>query len=529
MDSINTTETVPAPVFSAEDTLILKRYFELNKRYHDKINEELTSRLQDHPLWGPLLKSIPPEQIKAQNAHSLELQRAAIYEGKWDEYSRELITQGRMYARMHVSYSDWYEIVGMYKVHIMPYIKKDFADDIDQAVTFLNGLSRFVDFAMYVIAEAYFQEKNSIIAASEERFRAIFENSADYIALIGTDGAIEMVNNTSSGIPKEDIIGRSIYEFGTEEYTAAAREAISSVFRDKAPASYDTVVSLPEGKKYFSCTVSPILGKDETVHSAVVISRDVTKQKKSEAEILELNTTLERKVQQRTEELNSINKELESFSYSVSHDLRGPLRAIHGFTQILQEETEGRMSEDAADAMNEIISNSRRMGVLIDDLLEFSRLGKQNLSKAELNMQELFNSVITDLQTQRQKLPVSYDLKELQKTHGDRGMLRQVAFNLVSNAIKYSGKKTEAKIEIGSYPQNGSTVYYVKDSGAGFDMAYYDKLFGVFQRLHRADEFEGTGVGLAIVQRIISKHSGKVWAEGKVNEGATFYFSLPNN
>lgn len=529
MEPTNATETVPAPVFTPEDIRILKCYFELNRRYHEKINEELTARLHHHPLWGPLLKSMPPEQVKAQNAHSLELQRAAIFEGKWDDYSRELITQGRMYARMNVSYSDWYEIVGMYKVHIMPYIKKDFADDIDQAVTFLDGLSRFVDYAMYIIAEAYFQEKNSRIAASEERFRAIFENSADYIVLIRADGTIEMVNHTSSENPEETVIGKSIYEFGAENSRIATQEAISSVFRDKVPASYNIVIPYAAGEKYFSCTASPILGKDGAVHSAVVISRDVTKQKKAEAEILELNSTLERKVQQRTEELNSINKELESFSYSVSHDLRGPLRAIHGFTQILQEETAGRMSEDAADAMNEIISNARRMGVLIDDLLEFSRLGKQNLSKAELNMRELFSSVITDLQTQQQKLPVSYELKELQKTHGDRGMLRQVAFNLVSNAIKYSGKKPEAKIEIGSYPQNGSTVYYVKDSGAGFDMAYYDKLFGVFQRLHRADEFEGTGVGLAIVQRIISKHSGKVWAEGKVNEGATFYFSLPNN
>lgn len=232
--------------------------------------------------------------------------------------------------------------------------------------------------------------------------------------------------------------------------------------------------------------------------------------------------------EKRAAELESVNKELESFSYSVSHDLRAPLRAINGFTRILLEDYLGQLDGEAKEMLEEIISNSNKMGELIDNLLGFSRMGKQHVSMVDVNIKELVDSVVEEQKHIEPTRIINLTLTKLENIRGDRNMLKQVFINLISNAFKYTGKKKEAIIEIGSYKEKDECIYYVKDNGAGFDMQYADKLFGVFQRLHSSNEFEGTGVGLAIVQKIISKHGGKVWAEAKVGEGACFYFSLPD-
>ena len=250
--------------------------------------------------------------------------------------------------------------------------------------------------------------------------------------------------------------------------------------------------------------------------------------KKAEFHIVELNVSLEQKIIERTSQLEAANKELESFSYSVSHDLRSPLRAINGFTQILVEDYADKFDKEGKIVINEIIVNSIKMGQLIDNLLEFSHIGKQNVSIANVNMKELIESVIVELRQQEPSRKIRIIFTKLHNIKGDYNLLKQVFINLVSNAFKYTGKLDEAVIEIGSSKDKKYITYYIKDNGAGFDMLYYDKLFGVFQRLHSTTEFEGTGVGLAIIQRIVSKHGGKVWAKAKVDEGACFYVSLPN-
>ena len=250
--------------------------------------------------------------------------------------------------------------------------------------------------------------------------------------------------------------------------------------------------------------------------------------KKAEFHIVELNVSLEQKIIERTSQLEAANKELESFSYSVSHDLRSPLRAINGFTQILVEDYADKFDKEGKIVINEIIVNSIKMGQLIDNLLEFSHIGKQNVSIANVNMKELIESVIVELRQQEPSRKIRVIFTKLHNIKGDYNLLKQVFINLVSNAFKYTGKLDEAVIEIGSSKDKKYITYYIKDNGAGFDMLYYDKLFGVFQRLHSTTEFEGTGVGLAIIQRIVSKHGGKVWAKAKVDEGACFYVSLPN-
>ena len=225
--------------------------------------------------------------------------------------------------------------------------------------------------------------------------------------------------------------------------------------------------------------------------------------------------------------LEAANLELESFSYSVSHDLRAPLRAINGFTEILLEDYVEILGEDAKYLLGEIIASSKKMGQLIDNLLDFSRIGKQQTSVGVVDIQKLVDSVITELKQLEPNRDITFDISKLDPATGDRNMLRQVYVNLISNALKYTSRKKTSIIKLGCFKENDSCTYFIKDNGAGFDMMYYDKLFGVFQRLHSSNEFEGTGVGLAIVQKIISKHGGQVWAEGEVGKGASFYFSLP--
>jgi len=238
---------------------------------------------------------------------------------------------------------------------------------------------------------------------------------------------------------------------------------------------------------------------------------------------------LEAQVAQRTKALEGTNAELESFSYSVSHDLRAPLRAIHGFARILLEDHNAKLDPEAQRLLGVIDQNTRRMGQLIDDLLAFSRLGRKEIASARVDMTELARLVADELRRgegDRNGLELRID--SLVPAHGDRALLRQVLGNLLQNALKFTRGRPDTRIEVGSRPDGKETVYFVKDNGAGFDARYVDKLFGVFQRLHSAEEFDGTGVGLAIVKRIVQRHGGRVWAEGKLNEGATFYFSLPH-
>lgn len=525
MNTNSTEEPIRLPNFSEQEIDVLKKYFTFSERYRERLSDEFRERLKDHPLWGPLMSQMTPEQMKAQNERSNSLQRAAIYDGKWKEYADDLVMQGRLYARMNIAYNEWYEIITMAKVLLMPYIKKDYANSVDDATDIMDGLSKLTDYAMYGIAEAYFREKNDIIRAGEERFRLIFENSKDHILHIAPDGKILAINH-SEVYSVEEMMGRNILDFQGDENKATVKEALHNAIDKREPSVFETEVQAADGKKYYSSTISPVI-KNGEVDSAVVVARNVTREKEAEIALNELNQELESKIADRTEELKNINKELESFTYSVSHDLRSPLRAISGFSVILKEDFSDKLTGDAREALNEIISNVKRMGQLIDDLLEFSRLGKQNISKAEVNMKELFTTVIEDVK-HAADVKAEFKTGPLMNVMGDRNMLKQVAYNLVSNAVKYSSKKEKPKVEIGSRTDNGNVVYYVKDNGVGFSMKYYDKLFGVFQRLHGFDEFEGTGVGLAIVQRIINRHDGRVWAEAKENEGATFYFSLPN-
>jgi len=257
---------------------------------------------------------------------------------------------------------------------------------------------------------------------------------------------------------------------------------------------------------------------------AYLASRVLMQRRQAELD-REVKTELERRVSERTAQLESANRELEGFSYSVSHDLRAPVRAIEGFTRILEEEAGPALDEEARKYLKIVRDNSRKMAVLIESLLEFSRLGRRALRPVETDMAALANEAFEELRAGA--APVAFLVRQMPRSQSDRALMRQVWMNLLSNAIKFSAGKREPAIEIGGANQGAENVYYVKDNGVGFDMRFYDKMFGVFERLHGEHEFPGTGVGLALAQRIVERHGGRIWAEGKVGEGATFYFSLP--
>jgi PAS domain S-box-containing protein len=226
--------------------------------------------------------------------------------------------------------------------------------------------------------------------------------------------------------------------------------------------------------------------------------------------------------------LESVNKELESFSYSVSHDLRSPLRAISGFTEALLEDWAPKLDDEGKRYLGLVRENAHKMGQLIDDLLTFSRLGRQTMIEAEIDMADMAQTVYEELKAQTAGRRISFKIGEIPLAHGDRALIRQVLVNLISNAIKFTRTREQASIEFGYRSDGDRDAYFIKDNGVGFEMRYVGNLFGVFQRLHSVTEFEGTGVGLALVSRIVGRHGGKVWAEGRLDQGATFYFSLPN-
>lgn len=258
------------------------------------------------------------------------------------------------------------------------------------------------------------------------------------------------------------------------------------------------------------------------------VLRDISDRKRAEEQIRKMNEELEQRVIERTRDLEAVNKELEAFAYSVSHDLRAPVRHIAGFTELLQKHSGPALDDKSRHHIDMILGSANRMGTLVDDLLAFSRIGRAETQKTTVDLAQIVKSIVGELAPDTQGRKIRWHVGDLPKCYGDQAMLRLVFTNLVSNALKFTRIRDQAEIEIGSLNHKpDEIVIFVKDNGVGFDMKYKDKLFGVFQRLHSQEAFEGTGIGLATVQRIVHRHGGKVWPESSVDHGATFYVALP--
>jgi PAS domain S-box-containing protein len=379
------------------------------------------------------------------------------------------------------------------------------------------------------------------LGASETMFQGLLESAPDPIVIVNRHGRIVLVNTQAEkvfGYDREELLGQPVEilipeRFHSKHVGYRAGYAENPHTRPMG-IGLDLSARRRDGTEFpVEISLSPMETEAGRIVTAII--RDTSEWKRVGEELRKLNRELEERVRkrtaqlrERTAQLEGANRELEAFSYSVSHDLRAPLRHLSGFAKLLMERADVVLDEKSLRYLRNIDEAAGLMGKLVDDLLAFSRTGRAEMARGSVSFDQLVKDVIESLQPDTQGRKIVWQIESLPEVEGDQAMLRQVLLNLLSNALKYTRTRDEACIVIGSTKnEQGETVYFIRDNGVGFDMRYADKLFGVFQRLHTDREFEGTGIGLANVQRIIHCHGGSVWGEGKVDAGATFYFSLP--
>jgi len=381
--------------------------------------------------------------------------------------------------------------------------------------------------------EALLDERRQMEQAvqdSEMRFRTMANTISQLAWIARPDGYIIWFNDRwyeYTGTMAEQVLG---WGWQTLLDPSAAPDVMKELTRAvKSGTPFEMEFKLrgtDETFRTFLIRGEPIKDAGGRVTQWFGTNTDVETLKRVEAEVQQLNTELEQRVLRRTAQLEAANKELEAFSYSVSHDLRAPLRAVDGYSMALLDEFGPQLPGEAQRLLRVIRDGAQQMGHLIDDLLTFARLSRLPLSKQTVEMQPMVRDIVRTLQNENSNRQIDVNISTLPSCYGDASVLRQVWTNLLSNAFKYTRKRDHAIIDVGATQQTGETIYFVRDNGTGFDMRYADKLFGVFQRLHRAEDYEGTGVGLAIVQRIVNRHGGRVWADSVEGSGSTFYFTL---
>ncbi|MDP8220569.1 MAG: PAS domain S-box protein, partial [Candidatus Stygibacter frigidus] len=337
------------------------------------------------------------------------------------------------------------------------------------------------------------------------------------------------------GWTSAEVLGNHFIKFIKPQYAQESRKAVMRQIVKEGFWSGELIHNRRDGTLFpVQCTISKVFDTKGQDIGHIIITSDISNRKQAEKEIQiaqeeikKMNEDLEDKVIERTKQLEASIKELEAFSYSISHDLRAPLRAINGLTRILLEDYATHFDEEGKEIASDVVNNALKMGQLIDDLLAFSRIGRAAFNYSEIDMEKLIQSTYYDVTNIEERQRIDFEFHDLENSSGDRNMLKVVWTNLISNAVKFTANRDTAKIEIYCTTEEQYIIYHIKDNGAGFDMKYVDKLFGVFQRLHTDEEFSGTGVGLALIKRIVSQHKGSVWAQGEIDNGAEFSFSLP--
>ncbi len=369
---------------------------------------------------------------------------------------------------------------------------------------------------------------------SERRLSSIYDAVGDVIFHLAVEAdecyRFVSVNNAfcnATGLTEKMIIGKLVNEVIPEPSLSIVLGKYKQAIKENSIIRWEEVTDYPTGRLIGDVSIAPVVNnKGECTHLVGSV-HNITELKRIEEKIKKLNETLEQSVIQRTAQLEIANKELEAFSYSVSHDLRAPLRHISGFINLFLEHKTSRLTDEELGYLKIVINSANEMGELIDALLSFSKLNRAGLRKKPIDTLQIIQRGLKIFEDEMKAREIKIKIEPLPETYGDYQLISQVWINLLSNAIKYTGKKEKAIIEIGSFVENNEITFFVKDNGAGFNMKYADKLFSVFHRLHKPRDFEGIGIGLANINRIVTRHGGHCWAEGEVDKGATFYFSLP--
>lgn len=376
----------------------------------------------------------------------------------------------------------------------------------------------------YEYAISLGQQQAEALRQSEQRLQAVIDGAADAMLITNEEAVVVDANPAAldlTGRTRDQLLGTRLADLSEDPLTAERHIA----WRKQVPSSRGELhLRCPDGATRvteYHATSNFLPGRH------LLVIRDISDRKRQEEEIRRLNETLEKRVRERTAQLEEANRELESFSYSVSHDLRSPLRHINGFSELLRKSARAAVDEQSVHYLDTISDAAKKAATLVDELLAFSRMGRAEMRHREVDMNQLVTEVCRDVQAEAEGRKVVWKIAPLPTVKADGPMLRLVVRNLLSNAIKYTRPREVAEIAVDCSTENGEFVFRVRDNGVGFDMEYANRLFGVFKRLHREEEFEGTGIGLANVRRIVQRHGGRAWAEGETGVGASFYFSLP--
>jgi len=360
--------------------------------------------------------------------------------------------------------------------------------------------------------------------------RSLIEACLDPFVAISREGKITDVNQATekvTGVARDRLIGSDFFDYFTKP--EQARQAHERVFAEGSVGDYALALRHTSGRlTHVLYNATAFKNAPGEIEGIFATARDITDRRRAEQEVRKLNQQLEERVTARTAELVAVNKELEAFTYAVAHDLRAPLRHIQGFSDLLARDVTSALSAEGRHCLDCILQGTSRMGKLLEDLLNLSRLGRHAVNRRRVQLKELVQEAIDELAPETARRVIEWKVGDLPVADCDPALMKIVFVNLLSNAVKFTRPRTTATIEVGQKVLNGETVLFVRDNGAGFDMKYAGKLFGVFQRLHLESEFEGTGVGLATVHRILQKHGGRIWAESAIDQGATFYFTFGN-
>jgi PAS domain S-box-containing protein len=546
MEAVKDMDTSPAtfkfnpPTLSAQQSAGLQDYWKIYEQHRDEVDAELWRLITSIPQFKAILGD--RDLTSPEQQDNIERQRRAIYHNDWEPFLSGLWEQGQLYAMLELNFKTWLEIISVFRQMVRPHLLMAYGDNTPRLLAAMEGADMLIEVMMSVIGASYLeynqrriqqQEKTIQTAIERERmdqiFRGLLESAPDAIVVVDSHGRVVLVNSQLEkmfGYKRDEVIGQPIellvparfhdrHSSHREKYTQEPRVRPMGI-------GLELFGQRKDGSEFsVEISLSPLETQDGTLISASI--RDVTERKKNVEKIHELNQDLE----QRASQLEAANRELEAFSYSVSHDLRAPLRTIDGFSLALLEDFGEQLPDEGRNYLMRIRTAAQRMAQLIDDLLNLSRLSRAPLNPEPTNLSKIAQQVIQNLQRESPDRLVNISIMPNIVAECDPRLIKVVFENLLSNAWKFTSKQDMAQIEFGQMddPENGQ-VFFVRDNGAGFDMAYVNKLFGAFQRLHTNSEFPGIGIGLAIVQRIINRHGGRIWAEGVVNGGATFYFTL---